>query len=615
MPTLGIPPESAEQIASLLHSNGLISESDLKSAMISSDEGDKCLIETLIDFRFTDEKSIANAISGSYDIEFLPNLDTENIDFSTSDILPQKYISENRIVPISIHGHTLDVAISEPSALNQMQSIALLTDKKVNPYLVTISQITEILDTFKTIDPSSASAPRTPKISSKPTASAKANGRDRAADAKIKSETKIDPAIAKKERLDKLTAEKAAAEVSKEDADGEKYSAVVVQFIDKNLKKAIKEGVSDVHFETFKHSSRMRFRLDGVLREEPETGKVLHENYTKIITRIKIMSKLDIAERRKAQDGAITLKVGEKEVDFRVSVMPTSFGERVVMRILDTDGIDLSIEKLGFHEDDEKAFIDAITSPQGMVLVTGPTGSGKSTTLYAALNKINKEDINILTAEDPVEFTLNGVGQVHVKPDYGMTFASALRSFLRQDPEVVMVGEIRDQETVEIAIKAALTGHLVLSTLHTNDAVSTITRILNMGVQPYLITSSLTLIIAQRLARKNCTDCLIEDENVNESQLRSVGFSAEEASRVTLFCGKGCDTCNGTGYKGRKGVYEVLRITDNLIEGILQEKTTPELKKVALEKDNFLNMQEIGRTFLKEGSICIDEYKRILILD
>ena len=615
MPTLGIPPESAEQIASLLHSNGLISESDLKSAMISSDEGDKCLIETLIDFRFTDEKSIANAISGSYDIEFLPNLDTENIDFSTSDILPQKYISENRIVPISIHGHTLDVAISEPSALNQMQSIALLTDKKVNPYLVTISQITEILDTFKTIDPSSASAPRTPKITSKPTTSAKANGRDSAADAKIKSETKIDPAIAKKARLDKLTEEKAAAEVSKDDADGEQYSAVVVQFIDKNLRKAIKEGVSDIHFEVFKHTARMRFRLDGVLREEPGTEKVLFENYTKIITRIKIMSRLDIAERRKAQDGAITLKVGEKEVDFRVSVMPTSFGERVVMRILDTDGIDLSIEKLGFNEDDEKAFIAAIGSPQGMVLVTGPTGSGKSTTLYAALNKINKEDINILTAEDPVEFTLNGVGQVHVKPDYGMTFASALRSFLRQDPEVVMVGEIRDQETVEIAIKAALTGHLVLSTLHTNDAVSTITRILNMGVQPYLITSALTLIVAQRLARKNCTECLIGDEDVNESQLRSVGFTAEESTRINLFKGAGCDVCNNSGYKGRKGIYEVLRISDNMIEGILQEKTTPELKKIALEKDNFLNMQELGRTFLKDGSISIEEYKRILILD
>ena len=609
MATLGIPLESAEQIASLLHSNSLISESDLKSAMVSSDEGEKCLIETLIDFRFTDEKTIANAISSSYDIEFLPSLDTENIDFSTSDILPKKYITENRIVPISIHGHTLDVAISEPSALNQMQSIALLTDKKVNPYLVTISQITKILDSFNTIDPSSASAPRTPKPLKK-NSSNKLAEKEKAIAAAKKSEPQIPTPLAKKAK----EPAKAQAAMSDEEVD-EKYSAVVVQFIDTNLKKAIKEGVSDVHFEVFKHSARMRFRLDGVLMEEPGTSKVLYENYSKIITRIKIMSRLDIAERRKAQDGAITLKVDEKEVDFRVSCMPTSFGERVVMRILDTDGIDLSIEKLGFHEDDEKAFIDAISSPQGMVLVTGPTGSGKSTTLYAALNKINKEDINILTAEDPVEFTLNGVGQVHVKPDYGMTFASALRSFLRQDPEVVMVGEIRDQETVEIAIKAALTGHLVLSTLHTNDAVSTITRILNMGVQPYLITSALTLIVAQRLARKNCSECLIEDESVNESQLRSVGFSAEESTRVTLFKGGGCDTCNGTGYKGRKGIYEVLRITENLIEGILQEKTTPELKKIALEKDKFLNMQEIGRTFLKDGSVSIDEYKRILILD
>ena len=609
MATLGIPSESAEQIASLLHSNSLISESDLKSAMVSSDEGEKCLIETLIDFRFTDEKTIASAISSSYDIEFLPSLDTENIDFSTSDILPKKYITENRIVPISIHGHTLDVAISEPSALNQMQSIALLTDKKVNPYLVTISQITKILDSFNTIDPSSASAPRTPKPL-KTNSSNKAAEKEKAIAAAKKSEPQMPTPVAKKAK----EPAKAKAAMSDEEVD-EKYSAVVVQFIDTNLKKAIKEGVSDVHFEVFKHSARMRFRLDGVLMEEPGTSKVLYDNYSKIITRIKIMSKLDIAERRKAQDGAITLKVDEKEVDFRVSCMPTSFGERVVMRILDTDGIDLSIEKLGFHEDDEKAFIDAISSPQGMVLVTGPTGSGKSTTLYAALNKINKEDINILTAEDPVEFTLNGVGQVHVKPDYGMTFASALRSFLRQDPEVVMVGEIRDQETVEIAIKAALTGHLVLSTLHTNDAVSTITRILNMGVQPYLITSALTLIVAQRLARKNCSECLIEDEDVNESQLRAVGFSAEESTRVTLFKGGGCDTCNGTGYKGRKGIYEVLRITENLIEGILQEKTTPELKKIALEKDKFLNMQEIGRTFLKDGSISIDEYKRILILD
>jgi len=295
--------------------------------------------------------------------------------------------------------------------------------------------------------------------------------------------------------------------------------------------------------------------------------------------------------------------------------MPTKEGERVVMRILDTDSIDLSIDKLGFQEEDEEVFIKAINSPQGMVLVTGPTGSGKSTTLYAALNMINSNEINILTAEDPVEFTMDGVSQVHVREDYGMTFSSALRSFLRQDPEVVMVGEIRDKETVDIAIKAALTGHLVLSTLHTNDAVSTITRMMNMGVASYLITASLTLVVAQRLARKNCSDCIQEDESVNESQLRTIGFSAEESSRLRLYHGKGCNSCNGTGYKGRKGIYEVLRITDNLVEGILKELTTPELKKIAKEKDNFSTMQEVGRVFLQQGDISIEEYKRVLILD
>ena len=253
--------------------------------------------------------------------------------------------------------------------------------------------------------------------------------------------------------------------------------------------------------------------------------------------------------------------------------------------------------------------------PHGIILITGPTGSGKTTTLYSILTRINTPRVNIVTLEDPVEYEIPGVNQVQINPKAGLTFASGLRSFLRQDPEVVMVGEIRDKETVDIAIKAALTGHLVLSTLHTNDAVSTITRLMNMGVEPYLITSSLTLIIAQRLARKNCTECLQEDSSVNESQLRTIGFSAEESSRVTLYHGKGCNTCNGTGYKGRKGIYEVLRISDNMIEGILKSLTTPELKEIAVGKDNFLTMQEIGRTFLQQGDISIEEYKRILILD
>ena len=578
---LGVPVDSAKQIASLLVSFGLIDDDQFNHANTSSIEGGKCLVETLIDFGFTDEKIIANIISDSYEIEFLDILDDNNIDFSASGILPKIYINENRVAPIRVNDNSLDVVISEPSALNQLQSISLLTDKKINPFLVTFSQFNQILGNLNS-DSSALSSKERQKL---------ING--------SKSVNKVVTKV--KDTEDK--------------SSQGKYSSVVGDFVDKNLKKAIKLGVSDVHLEIFRDFARMRFRLDGVLIEQKEVEKLLFENYAAIVTRIKIMAKLDIAERRKAQDGAINLKVGNKAIDFRISVMPASFGERVVMRILDTDSIDLSIEKLGFQEEDEQAFIKAIHSPQGMVLVTGPTGSGKSTTLYAALNMINRNEINILTAEDPVEFTMDGISQVHVREDFGMTFSSALRSFLRQDPEVVMVGEIRDKETVDIAIKAALTGHLVLSTLHTNDAVSTITRLMNMGVASYLITASLTLVVAQRLARKNCSDCIQEDESVNESQLRTIGFSAEESSRLRLYHGKGCSSCNGTGYKGRKGIYEVLRITDNLIEGILKELTTPELKKIAKEKDNFSTMQEVGRVFLQQGDISIEEYKRVLILD
>ena len=578
---LGVPVDSAKQIASLLVSFGLINEDQFNHANTSSAEGGKCLVETLIDFGFTDEKTIANVISDSYEVEFLDVLDDKNIDFSASGILPKIYIYENRVAPIRVNGNALDVVISEPSALNQLQSISLLTDKKINPFLVTFSQFNQILGNLNS-DSSTLSAKDSKKI--------------------ISGSKSVKKVVTKvKDTEDK--------------AGTGKYSSIVIDFVDKNLKKAIELGASDIHFETFRDFARMRFRLDGVLIEQKKVEKLLFANYAAIVTRIKIMAKLDIAERRKAQDGAITMKLDNKEVDFRISVMPTKEGERVVMRILDTDSIDLSIEKLGFQEEDEQAFIKSINSPQGMVLVTGPTGSGKSTTLYAALNMINKDEINILTAEDPVEFTMDGISQVHVREDFGMTFSSALRSFLRQDPEVVMVGEIRDKETVDIAIKAALTGHLVLSTLHTNDAVSTITRLMNMGVASYLITASLTLVVAQRLARKNCNDCIQEDESVNESQLRAIGFSAEESSRLRLYHGKGCSSCNGTGYKGRKGIYEVLRITDNLIEGILKESTTPELKKIAKEKDNFSTMQEIGRVFLQQGDISLEEYKRVLILE
>ena len=583
--SLGVPIDSAEQIATLILSLGLINEDQFNSATVSSVEGDKCLVETLIDFGFTDEKIIRNALSGSYELECIDDLTSEYFELSSSGLLSKQYITDNRVAPIRFSEDGLDVVISEPAALNQLQSIALLIDKKINPFLVTFSQIREMLDSFNSENSSIYLSEKASK-----------NG------------------VIKPKNIS--TKAKIQSSQAKALSRGKEFS-VAVDFIDKSLKNAINEGVSDIHIEIFRDSASMRWRLDGVLMEQEGVGKLLFENYSKIVTRIKIMAKLNIAERRLAQDGAINLKLENKDVDFRISIMPTKYGERVVMRILDTESIDLSIEKLGFQGEDEEAFKKAISSPQGMVLVTGPTGSGKSTTLYSALTAINTPEKNILTAEDPVEFVLEGIGQVHVNPDYGMTFSSALRSFLRQDPEVVMVGEIRDKETVDIAIKAALTGHLVMSTLHTNDAVSTITRLMNMGVEPYLITSSLTLIVAQRLARKNCSDCIEEDQSVNESQLRSIGFSAEEASRVILYKGKkgGCKKCKNTGYKGRKGIYEVLKISDNLVEGILNESTTLELLKIAKEKDNFLTMQEVGRMFLQQGDISLEEYKRVLIID
>ena len=563
---LGVPAESAKQIATFLVGYGLLTEDQLVHATNASNEGGKGLMDTIIEFGFIDEQVITKALSETYELDIVNISDEGSIDLSALNSLPKKFMIENRVIPIRSTDAEIDVAISEPSALNLVSGIRLLTDKKVNAYIASFSQVDQFLTSLDDLS--------------------------------------IDQVEAKKINITEQEVDKSKAR-----------SSVVIDFVDKSLKKAIKLGVSDVHLEIYKKYARMRYRLDGVLMDQSSKDKELFEHYAAIVTRIKIMSKLDIAERRLPQDGAITLKVEDREVDFRVSILPTSFGERVVMRILDTGSISLTLETLGFLEEDEQAFKNAVDAPQGMVLVTGPTGSGKSTTLYAALGRVNKEEINILTAEDPVEFTINGVGQVHVKEDIGLTFSAALRSFLRQDPEVVMVGEIRDKETVDIAIKAALTGHLVLSTLHTNDAVSTITRLINMGVAPYLITSSLTLVVAQRLARKICEDCKQKDDSVTQAQLISIGFTPEESSRVSLYQGTGCSKCNNTGYKGRKGIYEVLRVTDNIKDGILNELTTPELLKVAKEQDDFSTMQEVGRGFMLQGSISLEEYHRVLMTE
>ena len=339
--------------------------------------------------------------------------------------------------------------------------------------------------------------------------------------------------------------------------------------------------------------------------------KFLHDNYGAVVTRFKIMGKLDIAERRLPQDGAINFKIEGKVVDLRLSILPTANNERIVMRVLNKDAGDITLEQLNFEDQDLKSLRKSIHSTQGLILVTGPTGSGKSTTLYSILKEVSKPHLNILTAEDPVEYELDGVGQVQIKDDIGLTFASALRSFLRQDPEIILVGEMRDKETVDIGLKAALTGHLVFSTLHTNDAPSTITRLQNMGTPDYLISAACQLVVAQRLARKNCKDCKVPDDDVNPKVLQDLGFSAEQATRTKAIKGKGCAKCSDTGYKGRQGIYEILVVSKPLKEAILRKATTPELREIAI-KEGFQTMQDMGRRLIAAGELNFREYERVL---
>ena len=389
---------------------------------------------------------------------------------------------------------------------------------------------------------------------------------------------------------------------------------LVMDFCQQILIHAVQTKVSDIHIESFRDFANIRMRKDGSMELQDIYSTYLFKYYTAVTTRFKILADCDISEKRLPQDGAITIKDNDGgEVDFRFNVMPTKNGERIVMRILAGDPA-LSLDKIGFDPEDYTKVIDAITAPQGMVLVTGPTGSGKTTTLYGALQYINRPDINILTAEDPVEYYLEGAGQVQANEKIGLSFSSILRAFLRQDPEVILVGEIRDQETIDIAIKAALTGHLLLSTLHTNDAIATITRILNMGVPNFMISSALSLVIAQRLARKNCPACSDFDKRVTPEILTKMGFKGDDIHHVKPKKGLGCKVCEGKGIKGRQGIYEVLRITPAVEEAILNNEQAPQILAAA-RKDGFRTMTEIGRDFVAKGVLSIEEFQATLSSD
>ena len=553
---------SEQNILNMLMDQSVISIDQMTKIKAMSKEIGKSRLETAFELNLADEKKIIEILSKSYSLDTV-DLKKYKINDKLKKIVPLDYIRNNTLVPFEMANGILKIAIPDASKLSLMKNLKTMTKMDPELYAATISDIGDFITRMS-------------------------GGED-----KLRQEQKLEQ-VKKKEKIVPIEVE-----------------SDVINFGDKVIGEAIDMEASDIHIEAFRNTSTIRFRVDGILKTMDKFTKFLHSNYNAVVTRVKIISKLDIAERRMPQDGASTFKKGDKEVDLRISILPTKNNERIVMRILNKDAGDKALNELGFEANDLKKLIKAVTSPQGMVLVTGPTGSGKTTTLYSILKHINKPSMNILTAEDPVEYELEGIGQVHVREDIGYTFASALRSFLRQDPEVILVGEIRDKDTVDIALKAALTGHLVFSTIHTNDAPSTITRLQNMGTPNYLISAALSLIMAQRLARKTCSECKIIDENATPKLLNSIGFRPEQSVRAKIYKGKGCNHCNKSGYKGRMGVYEILEVTKELKQGILSNLGQNELESLA-KKGGFKTMHSMGHDLLLSGDLSYAEYERIL---
>ena len=579
---LKISRESEINIINMLIDQDIISGKDLPNIKKISKEGNKSQIDAVFELKLASEDRILEVLVKEQNLETV-DLSQIPIGDNIKSVLPTNYINMNFVAPFKVEGKTLHIAIPDSSKLSLMRNLKTITKKNIELHAAKVSQISDFIE--KLLAESGDVTTETIKKKNKE---------------KIKT---FDSDLAEAGEVLDTTPE--------EDIEAIENESEVIKFSTAVVAEAIQSGVSDIHIEPFRFSSRVRYRLDGMLQEQEQFKQFLHDNYGAVVTRFKIMGKLDIAERRLPQDGAIPFKIDGKIVDLRLSMLPTANNERIVMRILNKDAGDISLEQLHFEESDLKSLRKAIHGTQGLVLVTGPTGSGKTTTLYSILKEVSKPHLNILTAEDPVEFELDGVGQVQVKEDIGYTFASALRSFLRQDPEIILIGEMRDKETVDIGLKAALTGHLVFSTLHTNDAPSTITRLQNMGTPDYLISAACTLILAQRLARKTCTECRIPDEDINPTGLTQIGFTPEQASRAKVSKGKGCPKCNNSGYKGRMGVYEILNITKTIKEAILKKATTPELREIAI-KEGFRAMQDMGREMILSGDLNFREYERVL---
>ncbi|HYT03962.1 MAG TPA: type IV-A pilus assembly ATPase PilB [Gemmatimonadales bacterium] len=554
-----------DKLGEILLREGLISQEQLKKALLEQKNTGMRLGYTLVKLGFVEETEISKMLARQYRMPAV-DLSRFEVDPKILKLLPPDVAIKHTVLPLKREGRTLTVAIADPNNVTAIEDIKFITRCDVFPVIAGEYTLRNAIEKYY-----------------------------QQSDAQLQTLLKDIEAADDLEVVEEEMDEDVKAQDLADDAP-------VVKLINGLLTDAVKRGASDVHFEPFEHELRVRYRVDGVLHEVMRPPIKMRAALT---SRVKIMAQLNIAERRVPQDGRIKLKFGSKVIDFRVSTLPVLFGEKIVLRILDKGNLTLDLTKFGFEPKAEQELLRAILNPYGMVLVTGPTGSGKTTTLYSALSRINTMEVNILTAEDPVEYNLLGINQVLVRNEVGMTFAAALKAFLRQDPNIIMVGEIRDLETGSIAIKAALTGHLVLSTLHTNDAPSTVTRMVDMGIEPFNVASAVNLIVAQRLVRRICSDCKGEHK-YSEEEIHAFGIAPAEAQKLTFFKGAGCDTCNGTGYKGRQGLYEVMAMSSALRRMVLKGASTEELRDQGV-KDGMLTLRMDGMLKVKRGITTLDE--------
>jgi type IV pilus assembly protein PilB len=567
----------SQRLGDLLVKEKIITTEQLDKALRAQKEkgANARLGSTLVSLGFVSDEEVTNFLSRQYGVPAI-NLQYFEIDPAVVKLIPEETARRYQILPLSRVGASLTIAMADPTNVFALDDIKFMTGFNIEPVVASEPAISEAIEKSY----------------------GGGNGQDENVDELLASMEEADVELqADQDEIDLAELEKSAEE------------APIVKLVNIILSDSVKRGASDIHIEPYEKEYRVRFRIDGVLQNIMSPPMKLKDSIT---SRIKIMAKMDISEKRLPQDGRIMLKMmvnnKKKQLDFRVNCLPTLWGEKIVLRLLDKENLRLDMTKLGFEPESLEKFQRAVLKPYGMVLVTGPTGSGKTNTLYSSVSLLNKPDTNIMTAEDPVEFQLHGVNQVQMKESIGLNFAAALRAFLRQDPNVILVGEIRDFETAEIAIKAALTGHLVLSTLHTNGAPETISRLMNMGIEPFLVATAVHLICAQRLVRRICSECREEVALPVQAKIEA-GYSPEEAKTAKIFKGKGCATCNNTGYKGRTGLYEVMEVDDEIRELILVGASAVELKKKAMERGMF-TLRRSGLIKIKDGLTTLEEVAR-----